>query len=122
MTPLDQWTLFFPYAVAFWLFVVGCFGITQSRNLIHTVLCMTVVQASTYVLLLSVDFHAKAGAPIFGSTNPPGSASVDPILHALTLTDIVVGATVTALILALTIQVHRRRGTIDPQRLRPMSE
>lgn len=122
MSEWSQWTLYFPYAVAFWLFVVGCFGITQSRNLIHTVLCLTVVQSSTYMLLLSIDFHAQAGAPIFGSTNPPGSPSVDPILHALALTDIVVGATVTALMLALTIQIHRRRGTIDPQRLRPMSE
>jgi multicomponent Na+:H+ antiporter subunit C len=34
----------------------------------------------------------------------------------------VVGATVTALMLALTIQIHRRRGTIDPQRLRPMAD
>jgi multicomponent Na+:H+ antiporter subunit C len=108
--------------VACGLFVVGCFGMTQSRNLIHTVLCLPVVQSSTYMLLLSIDFHAKAGAPLFSSTNPPGSPSVDPILHALTLTDIVVGATVTALLLALTVQIHRRRGTIDPQRLRPMSE
>jgi multicomponent Na+:H+ antiporter subunit C len=119
---MSQLTLYFPYAVAFWLFMIGCFGITQSRNLIHTVLCLTVVQSSTYMLLLSISFHAQAGAPIFGSTNPPGSPSVDPILHALTLTDIVVGATVTALLLALTIQIHRRRGTIDPQQLRPMSE
>lgn len=117
---MSGWTLYFPYAVAFWLFVVGCFGIIRSRNLIHTVLCLTVVQSSTYMLLLSIDFHAQAGAPIFSSTNPPGSASVDPILHALTLTDIVVGATVAALLLALTVQIHRRTGTIDPQKLGPM--
>lgn len=119
---MNGWTLYLPYAIAFWLFAVGCFGITQSRNLIHTILCLTVVQSSTYLLLLSIDFHTNAGAPIFSSTNPPGTASVDPILHALTLTDIVVGATVSALLLALTLQIHRRRGTIDPRRLRPMSE
>ena len=62
---MSDWTLYVPYAVAFWLFVVGCFGITQSRNLIHTILCVAVVQSSTYVLLLSAGFHAKAGAPIF---------------------------------------------------------
>lgn len=117
---MHSWTLYVPYAIAFWLFAVGCFGITQSRNLIHTILCVAVVQSSTYVLLLSAGFHAKAGAPIFSTLNPPGSPSVDPIMHALTLTDIVVGATVTALLLALTIQIHRRKGTIDPQRLRPM--
>jgi multicomponent Na+:H+ antiporter subunit C len=111
-----------PYAVGFWLFVVGAFGITQSRNLIHAILCLSVVQSSTYALLSSIDFHVKAGAPIYASNNPPGNPAVDPILHAVMLTDIVVGATVMALMLALTIQIHRRRGTIDPQRLRPMSQ
>ncbi len=70
---MNHWTLYFPYAIAFWLFFIGCFGISQSRNLIHTILCITVVQSSTYVLLLSIGFHAKAGAPIFSKTNPPGS-------------------------------------------------
>jgi len=115
-----SWTLYFPYAVAFWLFFIGCFGVAHSRNLIHTILSLTVVQSSTYILLLSIGFHAKAGAPIFSPANPPGSPSVDPIVQALTLTDIVVGATVTALLLTLTIQIHRRRGTIDPRDLRPM--
>lgn len=117
---MHHWTLYLPYALAFWLFIVGCFGISQSRNLIHTILCLTVVQSSTYVLLLSIGFKAKAGAPIYSSTNPPSSASVDPIVQALTLTDIVVGATVTALLLALTLQISRRKGTIDPRELRPM--
>ncbi len=119
---MSEWILYLPYAVAFWLFVVGCFGLTQSRNLIHSILCLAVVQASTYMFLLSIDFQAKAGAPIFSSTNPPGSASVDPILHALTLTDIVVGATVTSLLLALTTQIYRRRGSIDPQALAAMNK
>jgi multicomponent Na+:H+ antiporter subunit C len=42
---------------------------------------------------------------------------VDPIVQALALTDIVVGATVTALLLALTIQLRKRHGTVDPQSL-----
>lgn len=115
------WTLYVPYAVAFWLFFIGIYGIVQSRHLIHTVLCLTVVQSSTYVLLLSIGFHAKGAAPIYSKSVPPGSTVVDPIVQALTLTDIVVGATVTALMLALTIQIHRRKGTIDPRRISPMS-
>jgi multicomponent Na+:H+ antiporter subunit C len=34
------------------------------------------------------------------------------------LTDVVVGATVTALLLALAVQVHERARTLDPDRLR----
>ena len=111
-----------PYAVALWLFVAGCFGLVRSRNLIHAILCLNVAQSSTYVLLMAIDFHVGTGPPVFSSSRPPGSPSVDPILHALALTDIVVGATTTALLLALTAQIYRRTGSLDPQRLRSLAE
>ncbi len=116
MTVLD----FVPYAVAVWLFFIGCYGIVHSRHLVHTILCLTVVQSSTYILLLSIGFRKSAGAPIFSKSSPPGTAVVDPIVQALTLTDIVVGATVAALLLGLTIQIHRRLGTVDPHKMRQM--
>ena len=41
----------------------------------------------------------------------------DPVVQAMTLTDIVIQATVTALLLALAIQVHKRHHTLDPDQL-----
>jgi multicomponent Na+:H+ antiporter subunit C len=38
-------------------------------------------------------------------------------VQAMTLTDIVVSATVIALFLALTVQVHKREGTIEPDEM-----
>jgi multicomponent Na+:H+ antiporter subunit C len=38
-------------------------------------------------------------------------------VQALTLTDIVVEATVVALLLAIAVQAHRRFGTVDPNAL-----
>ena len=38
---------FLPYAVAAWLFVIGLYGIVTSRNLVHLVVCLSVVQSST---------------------------------------------------------------------------
>jgi multicomponent Na+:H+ antiporter subunit C len=49
---------------------------------------------------------------------PPGTPAVDPVVQALVLTDIVVEVTVTALLLALAIQAHKRFGTLDPDELR----
>jgi multicomponent Na+:H+ antiporter subunit C len=45
---------------------------------------------------------------------------VDPVVQALVLTDIVVGATVSALLLGLALQLHKRKGSLDPETLRPM--
>ena len=107
-----------PWAVAAWLFGVGLYAIVTSRHYVHLIGCLSVVQASTYVLLLAAGYRHGAPAPIF-SSRPP-TLAVDPVLQALVLTDIVIGATVTALLLALVLQLHKRRGTIDPERVRPM--
>jgi multicomponent Na+:H+ antiporter subunit C len=106
-----------PYIIAAWLFVVGLYGVVTSRNLIHQIICFSVVQASTYVLLLAIGFRTGAAAPVFAdiSTSRP---AVDPVVQALSLTDVVVGATVSALLLAIAVQVHKRTGTLDPEDLR----
>ena len=108
-----------PWAVAAWLAGIGLYAIVTSRNYIHLVGCVSVVQSSTYVLLLAVGYRWDAAAPIF-YTHPPGTPAVDPVLQALVLTDVVIGATVTALLLAMVLQLHKRRGTLDPERLRTM--
>jgi multicomponent Na+:H+ antiporter subunit C len=108
-----------PWLVAAWLFGIGLYGIVTSRNYIHLIGCLSVCQAATYVLLLCVGYKWNAGPPIF-YTHPPGTPAVDPVVQALVLTDIVVGATVTALLLALALRLHRRRNTLDPEALRPL--
>ena len=106
-----------PYAVAIWLFVVGLYGVVTSRNLLHQIISLSVVQASTYVLLLAIGFRSHAAAPVFADI-PLTRAAVDPVVQALSLTDVVVGATVSALLLAVAVQVHKRTGSLDPESLR----
>lgn len=108
------------YAVAGWLVLVGALGIVRSRNLIHAVVSLSVAQAGTYVLLLGIGYQAAAPAPVFAPGTPPTNRVVDPVVQAMALTDIVVSATVTALLLALTIQVHARHHTIDPDELQSL--
>lgn len=96
---------------------VGLYGLVTSRNLVSTVMCLAVVQTSTYVLLTGVGFKTGATAPVFAGV-PVGTPAVDPVVQALMLTDIVVEATVMALLLALTLEADRRLGTADPDRLR----
>ncbi|MHB1468237.1 MAG: sodium:proton antiporter [Solirubrobacteraceae bacterium] len=106
------------YGTAAWLFVVGLYGIVSSRNLIHLIVCLTVVQSSTYVLLLAIGYRSGAAAPIFAEI-PTSTPAVDPVVQALTLTDVVVEATVAALLLAFAVQAHKRFHTLDPAELNP---
>jgi multicomponent Na+:H+ antiporter subunit C len=111
----------FPYLVAAWLLGVGLYGVITSRNYIHLVLCLTVMQGSTYILLLGVGYVSGARAPIFADI-PSTSVVVDPVVQALTLTDVVVEATVVALLLALVVQASKRYGTINPNRINRMRD
>jgi multicomponent Na+:H+ antiporter subunit C len=108
-----------PWLVAAWLAFIGITGIVTSRNYIHLIGCISVVQSSTYVLLLAAGYRKGGAIPIFYD-QPPGTPAVDPVLQALVLTDVVIGATVAALLLAMALQLHKRRGTLDPERLRPL--
>lgn len=106
-----------PYVCAGWLFLAGCYGLATSRNLIHAVGCLSVCQASTYVLLLAIGYRKGGTAPVFSDIAPGSRPVVDPVVQALALTDIVIGATVTALLLSLVVQIAKRHGTVDPDHL-----
>jgi multicomponent Na+:H+ antiporter subunit C len=107
------------YGVAAWLFLAGLYGVTTSRNLVHLCICVGVIQSSSYVLLLAIGYRTGRPAPIFADIKP-GTLAVDPVVQALMLTDIVVEVTVMALLLALAVQIHKRNGTLDPDRLSAM--
>lgn len=108
---------FLPFAIAAWLFLAGLYGIVSSRNLIRAILSLTVVQSATYIVLLGVGYTKGGAAPIFADI-PQTSKAVDPVVQVLVLTDIVIEATVSGLLLALVVQAHKRFGSLDPRDLR----
>jgi multicomponent Na+:H+ antiporter subunit C len=107
---------YIPFIVVVWILMVGLYGVVTSRDLIHLIICLIVVQSSTYVLLLGVGYVTGAVAPYFYDV-PVHTPAVDPVVQALALTDVVVEAAVTALLLAFAIQAHKRFGTLDPHEL-----
>ncbi|ADP84503.1 sodium:proton antiporter [Pseudofrankia inefficax] len=108
----------YAYLVAVAIMLIGAFGMVRAKNLISLVTCLSVAQSGTYVLLVAVGFQRGAPAPVFGEpASPPTIRVTDPLVQAMALTDVVVSATVTALLLALTIQVAKTHGTIDPDEL-----
>jgi multicomponent Na+:H+ antiporter subunit C len=96
----------FPFIVVAWILGVGLYGVVTSRHLVHQIICLIVVQSSTYVLLLGVGYVTGAVAPYFFDV-PDHTPAVDPVVQAA----------VTALLLSFAIQAYKRFGTLDPQEL-----
>ncbi|MBP0458766.1 sodium:proton antiporter [Streptomyces montanisoli] len=106
----------YPYVVAGVLFLAGLYGVVSSRNYIHAAVCLTVMQSGTYVALIALGAVSGGQAPITKGAQP-GKPMADPVVQALTLTDVVVSVVALALMLALAQQSRRRGGTLDPDEL-----
>lgn len=102
-----------PYLLAAWIFLIGLYGIVSSRNLIHLVVCVSVCQSATYVLLLAVGYRKGGTAPVFADV-PASRRVVDPVVQSLTLTDLVVAVAVSALLLSLALKVYDHHESLDP--------
>jgi multicomponent Na+:H+ antiporter subunit C len=108
-----------PYVIAAWLFIIGLYGVVTSKNFIHLIMCLVIVQSSTYVLLLAIGYKIGGVPPVFAGPQV-GTPAVDPVVQALMLTDIVVEATVAALLLALAVQAQKRFRTLNPDKLQEL--
>lgn len=108
-----------PYFVAGWLFFCGLYGVVTSRHLIHAVVSLAVLQSSTYILLLGIGYRVGGAAPVFADI-PVGTLTVDPVVQALMLTDVVVEAVVVALLLAMVVKAHEKSGSVSPSDLRTL--
>ena len=118
--PLNDPVTYTGVAVAAWLFLLCLSGMVTSRHLVHLCLCLAIVQASTYVLLVAIGYRPGLPAPVLTDNVQPGSATVDPVVQALMLTDVVVEATMIALLLAITVKIHKRTGSADPRNINVM--
>jgi multicomponent Na+:H+ antiporter subunit C len=109
----------FPFFVAAWLFFCGLYGVVTSKHLVHAVVSLAVLQSSTYILLLSIGYRLGGTAPVFADISV-GKLTVDPVIQALMLTDVVVEAVVVALLLAMVVKAHEKSGSVSPEDLRTM--
>ena len=108
-----------PYFVSAWLLFCGLYGLVTSQHLVHAVICLAILQTSTYVLLLGIGYRMGGAAPIFADIST-SKLVVDPVVQALMLTDVVVEAVGTALLLAMVVKAFEKSGCVSPEDLRTM--
>lgn len=115
------------YLAAVALFGIGLYCVLTRRNLVKIVMGLSLMEASTYLLLLSLGYRAHSTAPVLLS--PPGHSSekalahgnvADPVLQNFCLTAIVIGVAVTGVFLAVTVRIAQHYRTIDADSVRAM--
>ncbi len=103
------------------LMAVGLYGLFAKRHLLKKILGLAIVEYAINLFLVSVGYHDGGEPPILTEAveaqDPTlatfAAASVDPLPQALVLTSIVIGLGVVMLLVALSLRVHERYGTLD---------
>ncbi|RSK25821.1 cation:proton antiporter [Bacillus sp. HMF5848] len=106
-----------PYFVVIILFCLGLYTIITEKNLIKIAIGFTIAETSLILLLILISYKPGGTAPILDREY---EIVVDPIPQALALTAIVIGGSVTAVMLTLIIKIHKRYGTLNIDEVRKL--
>ncbi|MBN2260031.1 MAG: cation:proton antiporter subunit C [Clostridiales bacterium] len=95
------------------LFGIGFMILLLHNNLIKKIIGMNIMDTSVFLLFITIGYIKGKEAPIIvgGKLNTIGY--VNPIPAGLMLTGIVVAVSVTGFMLALTIKLYEKYGTIE---------
>ena len=99
--------------IAVILFGIGLTTLLMQRNLIKKIIGLNIIDTSVYLFLAAIGFIEGREAPIVVDGITKVEHYINPIPNGLVLTGIVVSVSFTAIMLALTIRLHRRYGTLD---------
>ena len=104
------------------LFAVGFVTLLLHRNLIKKIIGLNIMDTAAYLLLTSLGYIENRLSPIIqnGETDP--ALYVNPLPAGLVLTGIVVSVSVTAVLLALTIRLYRRYGSLNLDEIYAMAQ
>ena len=110
-----------PFLAVMALIILGLYAVVFKRNLIKIVIGITLIQSGVNLFLIALGYREGSIAPIYTSSQPGGIMSL-PVPQALTLTSIVIGVAVLALMLSLVIHIYRHYGTLDVRKIRRLKE
>jgi multicomponent Na+:H+ antiporter subunit C len=99
------------YLVAFLLLGVGTYTMIGSENLVKKVIGMNVFQTGIFLFFIVSAFVDGASPPLLTASEP----YVSPLPHVLILTAIVVGVSLTAVALGLTVRIYQEYGTLSEE-------
>lgn len=100
-------------AVAVILFAVGFVTLLVSSNMIRKIIGINICDAACNLFLTSIGYIEGKVAPIIQNPNASPEIYVNPLPSGLVLTSIVVGVSVTAVMLALTYKMYETYHTLD---------
>ena len=111
------------YSLCFLLILIGVYGVLTRQNIIKIVISLLVIEYGIHLFLVLQGYRTGGVPPIVDSGIVKQDwlqQSVDPLPQALVLTSIVIGLGVLALMVALSIRIQERYGTLDIRKIKKL--
>ena len=100
-------------AVSVILFGIGFTMLLLHQNLIKKIMGMNIMDTAVYLFLAAKGYINGRMVPIVVDGIQDASAYINPVPSGLVLTGIVVSVSTTAIMLALTIRLYERYGSLS---------
>ncbi len=101
-----------PELCGMFLFFVGLYGLISRRNIIKTILSLSVMETGLILFFLSIN-HQKGQVPPINVATLSETPAADPVVQALMITTIIIGVAVTAVSLSMFISMYHKYGTTN---------
>ena len=95
------------------LFGIGFTQLLLDKNLIKKIIGFSMMDSGIYLFLASYGYIESRLAPVYENGVTEAAAYVNPLPAGLVLTGIVVGVSVTAIMLGLAVRLYQRYHTLD---------
>lgn len=115
------------YVAAALLFGMGLHLVLTRRHLVKIVLGLSLMEDSTYLLLVSLAYRRSSTAPVLTGL-PAGTTATklahgsvaDPVLQNFCITAIIIGVAITGVFLAIVVRLAQHHGTLDADEIRQL--
>ncbi len=115
-------TFYIPYLAVAGLIIIGLYAVLFKRNLIKMIIGITLIESGVNLYLITLSFREGSVAPIYTADTTANTVMSLPVPQALTLTSIVIGVAVLALMLSLVIHIFRHYKTLDVRKIKEEDE
>lgn len=100
----------------FLLVLIGMWGILSHRNILRIIIGFGLIDTGLHIVMVATGYITGGTAPIIDTAlgiEQAAKRAVDPVPSALVVTAIVIGFSVTAIMLAFAISIHDARKTLS---------
>ena len=100
------------YMLCLVLFSIGLYCVLRKRNIIKIIIGIGIMEYAVNLFFILIGYRAEGRSPIFAADQVIKNM-VDPLPQAIVSTAIVIGLSLTLLLVAIAIRIYEKFGTFD---------